>query len=284
MTENRYEKPRVRYNSHSAEEVKELIEKFGLNTVCKEADCPNLNECFRNRTATFMILGNRCTRNCRFCNVEHGAPCALNENEAKDVAEAVGNLGLRHAVITSVTRDDLPHGGAEQFADVINEIHSLCPDTTVEVLIPDMKGDKEALDIVAKAGPTIIGHNMETVSRLYSEARAGADYERSLSVLKYIKKKYPKIITKTGFMLGLGETDDEIDILMTDIYRVRCDIITIGQYLRPSEDHLPVQRYITDKEFKAYEDRAYEIGFKSAVAGALVRSSYHALDSLNKVR
>lgn len=275
---------RVKYNRSDVDEMFELMKELGLNTVCREANCPNIGECCRRRTATFMVLGDRCTRDCRFCNVTHGVPDAPDPDEPAAVAQAVMKLGLRHAVITTVTRDDLPDGGASHFAALIKEIHKTSPSVTVEVLVSDMRGDSKAVDTVLEARPDVLGHNMETVSRLYSTARPGAAYDRSLGLLRYAKETRPDILVKTGFMVGLGETDEEIFDLLRDIRQTGCDMVTIGQYLRPSEDHIPVDRYVTPERFDEYGKLARELGFSGVVSSPLARSSYHAAESFGEAR
>ena len=272
----------MKYNSSAVAEVAEMMRGLGLNTVCREADCPNIGECYSRRTATFMVLGDRCTRDCRFCNVTHGMPTPPDPGEPAAIAEAVKKLRLRHAVITTVTRDDLPDGGASHFAALIREIRDTTPDVTIEVLVSDMKGDSDAFDTVLEACPDVLGHNVETVSRLYGEVRPGADYERSLGLLRYAKKKRPDIYVKTGFMVGLGETEDEIRSLLRDIRDTGCDIVTIGQYLRPSGDHAPLVRYVTPEQFEEYGKWAKELGFSGVVSSPLARSSYHAAESFSE--
>ena len=255
------------YNRAAVEEVAALMKDLKLNTVCNEANCPNLGECFRKHTATFMILGANCTRNCRFCNIHCGAPEPVDPEEPRHLAEAAKKLGLRHVVVTSVTRDDLPDGGAAHFAAVIRALHEICPGATVEVLIPDLKLNTHALDTV-----------------LYAAVRPQAISARSLAVLAYCKKRNPDILVKTGFMVGLGETDEQIDTLMDDILATGCDILTIGQYLRPSAEHAPLVRYVTPEEFDAYKKRALEKGFKYCASTPLVRSSYRAAEAISAAR
>ncbi|MBO4265266.1 MAG: lipoyl synthase [Clostridia bacterium] len=269
-----------KFNRDAVNVVAKLLSDLKLNTVCKEANCPNLGECFEKHTATFMILGSQCTRNCRFCNVVHGAPQKVDPEEPKHLAEAAKKLNLRHVVITSVTRDDLADGGAMQFAECIYELKKLDPAPTVEVLIPDMKGDKAALDIVIAAKPEVINHNVETVPSLYSAVRPEADYKRSLDVLRYVKEKAPDIRTKTGIMVGLGETKAEVFSLMDDVLATGCDIFTIGQYLRPSEEHVPVREYVRPEVFDEYKQTALEKGFSFVASSPLVRSSYRAGEAL----
>ncbi len=256
--------------------VENTIEELELNTVCKEANCPNRMECFHNKTATFMILGSVCTRNCRFCNVTHGLPENVDENEPLNVAQAVKKLGLKHVVVTSVTRDDLEDGGAKQFVKVIEEINKLTPEVTIEVLIPDLKGNKQALLKIVNAKPKVINHNVETVPNLYSDVRPGAVYSRSLELLKRVKEEDSSIITKSGIMLGLGEKEEEVIALMKDLRGVDCDILTIGQYLSPSKKHHPVIEYIHPDIFKKYEEIGLFLGFKHVPSSPLTRSSYHA--------
>ncbi|RLB12546.1 MAG: lipoyl synthase [Deltaproteobacteria bacterium] len=258
------------------EDVRRMLNKGQLHTVCQEAKCPNIWECFSRRTATFLILGNRCTRNCRFCAVEHGHPMPPDPEEPKRVAVAAKQLGLEYVVVTSVTRDDLPDGGAGLFAETILEIRRQIPHAKVEVLIPDFKGDDKALATVLKARPDVLNHNIETVSRLYDLARPGADYFRSLRLLKKVTTTFPDIPTKSGIMLGLGETGEEIDQTLRDIHATGCKIVTIGQYLQPSLDHLPVALYVPPEEFEYWKGRALEIGFVEVMSGPFVRSSYHA--------
>ncbi|MFO7803471.1 MAG: lipoyl synthase [Desulfovermiculus sp.] len=255
-------------------EIKSMLRRLSLHTVCEEAACPNMMECFGRKTATFMILGKNCTRNCWFCNVHGGTPEPVDDQEPEHVAEAVSELGLKHVVVTSVTRDDLPDGGAGHFARVIKRLAPL--QVTVEVLIPDFQGDSKALAQVVRAGPTIVNHNVETVPRLYPEVRPQAEYERSLHLLSQVKSFDSRVYTKSGFMLGLGETEDEVMAVLGDLRSVDCDVLTIGQYLAPSKEHYPVAEYVHPDVFAKYQDMAYKMGFVHAVAGPLVRSSYHA--------
>ncbi len=261
-------------------EVENILKDLSLNTVCEEANCPNKMECFNRKTATFMILGRTCTRNCTFCNVEKNKPQPVDEDEPMHVAKAVRELNLRHVVITSVTRDDLPDGGADHFASVINEIKKLDKQVTVEVLIPDFKGSIEALNKVADAMPEVINHNVETVPRLYPSVRPMAVYKRSLKLLDNVKNRNSKIFTKSGIMLGLGENKEEVIEVLKDLRDVDCDFLTIGQYLAPSKKHHPVIEYVHPDIFEEYENKAYELGFKYVASGPLVRSSYLAEKAL----
>ncbi len=254
--------------------LKGLIDRHRLHTVCEEARCPNMGECWHNGTATFMILGDVCTRSCGFCAVKTGKPEGLDAGEPRRVAEAVRIMGLRHAVITSVNRDELYDGGAQLFAETIRLTRELNPATTIEVLIPDFRGDEFALDIVLGSFPDILNHNVETVPRLYGTVRPQAKYERSLELLARAKRR--GFTTKTGMMLGIGERPDEVMPVMRDLRGVGCDILTLGQYLRPSKDHLPVDRYVDPDEFASHRSAGLAIGFRHVESGALVRSSYHA--------
>lgn len=271
---------KVKYNQKAVEEVSELMTKLKLNTVCKEANCPNLGECFQKHTATFMILGSQCTRNCRFCNVVHGTPEPVDPLEPQHIAEAAKHLGLRHVVITQVTRDDLPDGGASHFAKTIAAIRELCPSTSIEVLISDMKGNHASLDTVIAAHPEVINHNIETVPSLYSTVRPEANYQRSLDVLRYVKEQDPSIRTQTGIMVGLGETDEEVLHTMDDVLAVGCDIFTIGQYLRPSEEHIEMKEYVVPEKFDIYRVIGMQKGFHYIASSPLVRSSYRAAEAL----
>jgi len=254
-----------------------LIREFNLNTVCQSARCPNRDECFSSGTATFMILGNTCTRGCTFCSVPKGKPSELpNKLEPMNVATAAQIMNLKHIVITSVNRDDLPDQGSTHFAQTINELKNKTPNGLIEVLTPDFKGDKTCIKTVVDAGPDIYNHNLETVPRLYKIVRPGAIYERSLELLKYVKKLNEKIITKSGIMLGLGETYDEIKQVMHDLVEHNCDYLTLGQYMQPSIDSISVKRYVLPEEFEDFEEVAYSTGFKKVFSGPLVRSSYHA--------
>ena len=257
-------------------ELKNLVTRLQLHTVCESAACPNVGECWNRRTATFMILGNVCTRRCGFCAVQKGAPLAVDYDEPRRVAEACDALGLHYAVITSVNRDDRKDGGAELFARTIEAIRQRLPGCKVEVLVPDFQGSHEAMDIVMNAHPDVLNHNTETVPRLYRQVRLGARYERSLDVLRYAKQIRPHIPTKSGLMLGLGETEFEVLQVMRDLHDHHVDILTLGQYLRPSQKHLPILRYVPQQEFDCYKQAGREMGFAHVEAGPLVRSSYHA--------
>jgi lipoyl synthase len=267
--------------SHVSSEVYNVIDELSLNTVCKEANCPNKMECFNRSTATFMILGKVCTRNCTFCNVTKGEPEIVDYEEPRKVATAVAKLKLKHAVITSVTRDDLQDGGAGHFAEVVKEIQKLGQAVTIEVLIPDFDGDEAALQKVIAAKPDIINHNIETIPELYSRVRPMANYERSLALLKTVKQKDNTILTKSGIMLGLGETEAAVIDVLKDLRGVDCDIVTIGQYLAPSSEHHPVIEYVHPDTFAKYKNIGIDLGFKNVVSAPLVRSSYHADEVLS---
>ncbi|MCW5963663.1 MAG: lipoyl synthase [Bryobacterales bacterium] len=256
--------------------LKELVGRLKLHTVCESAACPNIGECWNHRTATFMILGNVCTRRCGFCNVQKGAPLEVDFDEPNRVAEAVEALQLRFAVITSVNRDDRKDGGAPQFAHTIRAIRERVPTCKVEVLVPDFQGSHASMDIVLEARPDILNHNTETVPRLYRNVRLGASYERSLEMLAYAKRRNPEIPTKSGLMVGLGETLDEVRGVMRDLRQSRVDILTIGQYLRPTLNHLPVIRHVHPSEFTELKREGMAMGFQHVESGPLVRSSYHA--------
>ncbi len=258
--------------------VKRLLREQGLATVCEEAQCPNLGECFTHGTATFMILGDLCTRRCPFCDVAHGRPEAPDPAEPRQLAEAVAALGLRYVVITSVDRDDLRDGGARHFADCLREVRARSPSTRLEVLVPDFRG-REAIALAAFADtaiPDVFNHNLETVPRLYRQARPGADYQGSLDLLRAFKALHPGVPTKSGLMLGLGEEHEEILAVMADLRAHGCNMLTLGQYLQPSRDHLPVQRYWTPAEFEALRLAGEAMGFANVASAAMVRSSYHA--------
>ena len=257
-------------------QLKKLVTDLKLHTVCESAACPNVGECWNRRTATFMILGNVCTRRCGFCAVQKGAPLAVDYDEPRRVAEACETLGLKYAVITSVNRDDRKDGGAELFAATIRAIRERIPDCRVEVLVPDFQGSQAAMETVMDAQPDVLNHNTETVPRLYRQVRLGARYERSLEMLEYAKQLRPNIPTKSGLMLGLGETPAEVLSVMRDLHAHRVDILTMGQYLRPSLKHLPILRYVPVEEFAEFKRLGREMGFAHVEAGPLVRSSYHA--------
>lgn len=261
-------------------ELKSLVERLKLHTVCESAACPNVGECWNQRTATFMILGNVCTRRCGFCAVQKGVPLEMDWDEPRRVAEAVETLGLRYAVVTSVNRDDQKDGGAGIFAEVIRLIKERVPGCKVEVLVPDFQGSHPAMKIVMDASPDVLNHNTETVPRLYRMVRLGARFERSLEMLAYAKSLRPDIPTKSGLMLGLGETKEEVLETMGDLKAHGVDILTLGQYLRPSTKHLPILRYVAPEEFAEYREAGKRMGFKHVEAGPLVRSSYHASESL----
>jgi lipoic acid synthetase len=261
-------------------ELKTLVEDLRLHTVCESAACPNIGDCWNRRTATFMILGNVCTRRCGFCAVQKGAPLAADYDEPRRVAEACAALGLKFAVITSVNRDDRKDGGAELFALTIRAIRDRVPGCGVEVLVPDFQGSHTAMDIVLEAAPDILNHNTETVPRLYRQVRLGARYERSLDMLAYVKQANVNTPTKSGLMLGLGETIDEVLDVMRDLRKSNVDILTLGQYMRPSPKHLPIVRYVAPEEFADLKARGYEMGFRHVESGPLVRSSYHASDAI----
>jgi lipoyl synthase len=256
--------------------VKGLLRRAALHTVCEEAACPNIGECFEAGTATFLILGDICTRACRFCAIATGRPEPVDAEEPRRVAETVALLGLRHAVITSVTRDDLPDGGAGVFAATIREIHGLSPSTSIEVLIPDLRGDWQALALIAAASPDVLNHNVETVPRLYRTVRPQAVYSRSLELLRRAKALQADMATKSGVMVGLGEEPSEVRQTMVDLRDARCDILTLGQYLRPSVKHLPVERFYPPEEFESLASEARALGFRHVESGPLVRSSYRA--------
>lgn len=262
-------------NLQQIKQTKEMLERLSLHTVCQEALCPNLVECFGRKTATFMILGKHCTRNCTFCNVTKKKPEAVDPHEPEHVAQAVMELGLKHVVITSVTRDDLADGGAGHFAAVINKVKEATPEVTIEVLIPDFQGSEEALLTVIEAKPDIINHNVETVPRLYPAVRPLAEYSRSLMLLENVKR-HSAIYTKSGIMLGLGETQEEVVEVLKDLRSVDCDLLTIGQYLAPSAKHHPVVEYIEPDQFDEYKRIADDLGFKYVISKPLARSSYHA--------
>ena len=260
--------------------LKHMMRDLKLHTVCEEAHCPNIGECWEHKAATFMILGDVCTRNCAYCAVAHGTPKPLDAGEPQRLADAVAQMGLKHVVITSVDRDDLPNGGAEIFAASIHEIRRRLPQTSIEVLIPDFKGNPEALRIVVDARPDILNHNLETISRLYRIARPGGRYTRALELLDRAKSLNPEALTKSGIIVGLGEDWDELLVAMRDLRAARVDILTIGQYLRPSDEHLPIARWYTPDEFAELKRYGMTIGFRHVESGPLVRSSYHAWEQV----
>jgi lipoyl synthase len=280
-TENALRKPdwiRIRLPSSPAvTDLKQLLRENKLVTVCEEAACPNLPECFSHGTATFMIMGDKCTRRCSFCDVAHGRPDPLDPNEPIHLANTIAKMGLRYVVITSVDRDDLRDGGASHFTACINEIRAKSPSIQIEVLVPDYRGRLDiALDETGKALPDVFNHNIETVPRLYKQARPGSDYAHSLRLLQEFKKRYPSVPTKSGIMLGLGETNEEVLQTLADLRAHDVEMVTLGQYLQPSKFHLPVVRYVTPDEFKLFGESAKGLGFKNVASGPLVRSSYHA--------
>jgi len=275
---------RVRLSSTAhLNKVKNLLDSYQLNTVCEAANCPNRLECFGSKTATFMILGKECTRHCKFCNVTSNPPEEVMKNEPQNVAKAIAELGLKHAVITSVTRDDLKDEGAEHFYQTVIEIRKLNPKTSIEVLTPDFNGRRELLHRVIDSNPDVFNHNIETVRSLYDSVRPEADYDQSLEVIRTIKDINPKMTTKSGIMLGLGETEDQVIQTLSDLRDAGCDIVTIGQYMQPSKKHIEMVEYIHPDLFKKYEDVAYELGFLAVASSPLVRSSYKALESYNKI-
>jgi len=257
--------------------LKQLLRSHGLNTVCEEASCPNLGECFTHGTATFMIMGRVCTRRCPFCDVAHGRPAVLDSSEPAQLAEAVAAMGLRFVVITSVDRDDLRDGGAGHFVECIRAVRNASPGIHVEILVPDFRGRHErAIEILDAALPDVFNHNLETVPRLYRAARPGADYHHSLALLAQFKTRHPHVPTKSGLMVGLGETNAEIEQVMRDLRAHDVDMLTIGQYLQPSRHHLPVERFVTPDEFSMFENIGRDLGFRNVASGPMVRSSYHA--------
>ena len=258
-------------------EIKQILRESNLHSVCEEASCPNIGECFGKGTATFMIMGDKCTRRCPFCDVGHGRPDPLDANEPENLAKTIAKLKLKYVVITSVDRDDLRDGGAQHFVNCIRRVRELSPVTQIEVLVPDFRGrDDRALEILKAAPPDVMNHNLETIPRLYKEARPGSDYAFSLNLLKKFKALHPSVPTKSGIMVGLGETDEEILTTMRDMRAHDIDMLTVGQYLAPSASHLPVRRYVHPDVFKMIEVQAYQMGFSHAAVGAMVRSSYHA--------
>ncbi len=269
---------RARSPGHpEAMRLRRILREHNLHTVCEEASCPNLGECFAKGTATFMIMGDICTRRCPFCDVAHGKPLPLDTQEPANLAATISLMKLRYVVITSVDRDDLRDGGAAHFAACIEAIRHQSPGIKVEILVPDFRGRSDkALDILARTPPDVFNHNLETVPRLYREARPGADYQASLQLLNEFKRRMPAVPTKSGLMLGLGETLAEVVQVMEDLRTQQCDMLTLGQYLQPSLDHLPLKRFVTPEEFKELEQTGYQMGFKQVASGPMVRSSYHA--------
>lgn len=267
--------------------VRKILKTNCLNTVCESARCPNKNECYQKNTATFLIMGDVCTRNCRFCNIATAKPLPLDQNEPQNLAKAIQELDLKYAVITSVTRDDLPDGGAEHFAKCIAAIREMekgkREKIKIEILTPDFKGDEDALNTIIKAQPDVFNHNIETIPRLYKTARPQAIYERSLAVLKYVKENSDGILTKSGIMVGLGETPAELEQTLTDLKNINCDIVTIGQYIQPSKEHLSVEKYYTPEEFDELKALAKKIGIKNYQFGPLVRSSYKAFEVIKNI-
>lgn len=265
-------------------DMKSMLDSLNLHTVCESAICPNVGTCFAKGTATFMILGNNCTRNCGFCSVKHGTPLPVDPEEPLHVAQAAKMLNLKHVVITSVTRDDLPDGGAKQFAETIHQINQLLPDASTDVLIPEVRGLKENLKIVIDAKPTILAHNLETVPRLYKTARQYSNYETSLKILGWAKEIDPTIYTKSGLMLGLGETREEVLKTMEDLRKVTCDFLTIGQYLRPTPENIEVVEYIHPDIFTQYKEEGKRMGFRYVASAPFVRSSFHAEEALKYIK
>ena len=271
-------------NSAVNENVRAILKRYKLHTVCEKAICPNRWECYSQGTATFLILGDKCTRNCRFCAIEHNTPSSPYPEEPMHVAEAIRHLNLNYVVITSVTRDDLPDGGASHFAAIIMEIRRKSPETRIEVLIPDFNGSNDALSVVVCACPDVIGHNVETVPRLYSTVRPGADYYRSIQLLKRVNELNSTIIIKSGLMLGMGETPDEILHVLTDLLEANCTILSMGQYLQPRKELLPVKKYIPPQQFEQWKKIAMKMGFQAVASGPFVRSSYNAEQHFKSIK
>ncbi|GGD68217.1 lipoyl synthase [Lacimicrobium alkaliphilum] len=264
-------------STERVDQIKKTLRKNGLFSVCEEASCPNLSECFNHGTATFMILGDICTRRCPFCDVAHGKPLPPSAEEPEKLARTIAEMELKYVVITSVDRDDLRDGGAQHFVDCINAIREHSPTTKIEVLVPDFRGRMDrALEIFKKGVPDVFNHNLETIPRLYRECRPGANYKWSLELLQKFKQQHPDIMTKSGLMMGMGEDQQEMEVVLKDLRDHDVDMLTLGQYLQPSRHHFPVKRYVHPSEFDALRDRAYELGFTHAACGPLVRSSYHA--------
>ena len=265
-------------------DMKNMLDSLNLHTVCESAICPNVGTCFSQGTATFMILGDFCTRNCGFCSVKHGTPLPVDPEEPLHVAQASKKLGLKHVVITSVTRDDLPDGGAKQFAETIRKINEILPDASTDVLIPDVRGLKVNLEIITKAKPDILAHNLETAPRLYKTARQQANYHTSLKILEWTKEIDPTIYTKSGLMLGLGETREEVLDTMKDLREVKCDFLTIGQYLRPTSQNVEIVEYIHPDIFEQYKEEGERMGFRYVASAPFVRSSFHAEEALKHIQ
>jgi len=268
----------------SLSDMKDMLDRLNLHTVCESAICPNVGTCFSKGTATFMILGTICSRNCGFCSVTHGTPLPVDSEEPLHVAQAAKKLNLQHVVITSVTRDDLPDGGAQQFADTIRQINRYLPDASTDVLIPDLRGVKENLKIVTEAQPDILAHNLETVPGLYKTARQYSNYEVSLAILEWTKEMDPTIYTKSGIMLGLGETREDVLSTMEDLRKVKCDFLTIGQYLRPTPQNVEVHEYIHPDIFTQYKEEGEKMGFRYVASAPFVRSSFHAEEALKHIK
>lgn len=275
---------RVRFNSSDVARVADILKNQHLNTVCHAANCPNMGECFHRRTATFLALGSSCTRNCRFCNIDCGRPAAPDPAEPEHIAEAAKALNLRHVVITQVTRDDLPDGGAAHMAAIVRTVRKALPEATIETLISDFGGSEDALSLVLDSGPAVLNHNMEMVRSLFPKVRPQGDYDRSLGVLRAARRLSPKTLIKTGFMLGLGETDEEVRTLMRDALAAGCDILTISQYLQPSPKHWPLARYAEPAEFERLKQEGLSMGYAVVESSPLVRSSYMAAEALDEVR
>ena len=265
-------------------DTKRILSEGSIHTVCDSSICPNQNECFSRAQATFLLLGDVCTRACAFCSVKKGTPSAMDKDEPRRILDAARKLGIRYLILTSVTRDDLDDGGAEQFADVISTVRRYSNKIKIEALVPDFKGDTAAVKRVAEAGPDVFGHNIETVERLYGTARAGANYRRSLKLLQCAKEANASGLTKSSIMLGLGETEEDVLSALKDLRKVDCDILTIGQYLRPRQDNLPIAKYVTPQEFARYRETALELGFRYVVSGPFVRSSYMAEEAYRNLR
>ena len=271
-------------DSEEVIELKKKLRSLNLHTVCQSAGCPNIGECFRKPTATFLILGDTCTRRCRFCGVSKGPPQSVDPGEPRRIAEAVRMLRLKHAVVTSVTRDDLQDGGAEQFARTVRQIHEVLPETTVETLIPDFQGNLESLRIVLDSQVAILNHNIETVPSLYAAVRVGADFQRSLNILREAKEMAPRVIVKSGLMVGLGETEKEMVDVFNRLHENRCDVLTIGQYLPPNKESIPVKTFVSPEGFRTYEHLARKAGIRWVSSGPYVRSSFNADELMRKVK